>query len=226
MADTLYAWNPFSGWVISSVTSESYQLLDGSTWTPSASYTQVDSQNIRTITLSDATQTKVSGGRTYTATFDSWTISYSGTYLDWSSRVSELNESVSVNHATEYKTTPSPYTAGTLRLKANWTITSEPTPTNYTVTTAASPVAGGTTTGDGQYAYGSTCILSATPANGYEFVRWVLSTGATPTSRDYSFPVTQDTTATAYFRQYTNMLLHGSSNTLLHGSSGTLLHDA
>ena len=96
----------------------------------------------------------------------------------------------------------------------------------YIVTTAANPVAGGTTTGDGQYASGSTCTVTAQPAQGYEFVRWELSTGDPSRSRNYSFTVTQDTTATAYFRQYTNLLLHGSSNTLLHGSSGTLLHDA
>ena len=98
-------------------------------------------------------------------------------------------------------------------------------PTTYTVTTASSPAAGGTTTGGGQYASGSTCTVTATPAQGYEFVRWVLSTGATSTSRSYSFQVTQDTTATAYFRQLTYMPLHGSSGTILHGSSGSILYD-
>lgn len=98
-------------------------------------------------------------------------------------------------------------------------------PTTYTVTTASSPAAGGTTTGGGQYASGSTCTVTATPAQGYEFVRWVLSTGDTSTSRSYSFQVTQDTTATAYFRQLTYMPLHGSSGTILHGSSGSILYD-
>lgn len=99
-------------------------------------------------------------------------------------------------------------------------------PTTYTVTTDSSPAAGGTTTGGGQYASGSMCTVTATPAQGYEFVRWILSTGASSTSKSYSFRVTRNTTATAYFRQLTHMPLHGSSGTLLHGSSGTLLHDS
>lgn len=95
----------------------------------------------------------------------------------------------------------------------------------YTVTTEASPVAGGTTTGDGQYSSGSTCTVTATPANGYEFVRWELSTGPTSDDASLSFTVTQNTTATAYFRQYTGLPLYGSSGTILHGSSGTVLYD-
>ena len=67
--------------------------------------------------------------------------------------------------------------------------------------------------------------MTATPANGYAFVRWVLSTGGTSTSSSYSFIVTQDTTAMAYFRQYTYMPLYGSSGTILHGSSGSILYD-
>lgn len=97
--------------------------------------------------------------------------------------------------------------------------------TNYPVTTVSSPIAGGTTTGDGQYASGSTCTVTATPANGYAFVRWVLSTGDQSTSMSYSFEVTQNITATAYFRQYTYMPLHGASGTILHGSSGSILYD-
>lgn len=95
----------------------------------------------------------------------------------------------------------------------------------YVVVTASNPSAGGTTTGGGTYASGATCTVIATLANGYAFVRWVLSTGDTSTSRSYSFQVTQDTTATAYFRQYTHMPLHGSSGTILHGSSGSILYD-
>ena len=42
----------------------------------------------------------------------------------------------------------------------------------YTVTISALPAAGGTFTGNGIYAYGSTAILTATPARGYLFTGW------------------------------------------------------
>lgn len=42
----------------------------------------------------------------------------------------------------------------------------------YAVTISALPAAGGTFTGNGIYAYGSTAILTATPARGYLFTGW------------------------------------------------------
>lgn len=225
MADTLYPWARFSSWV-ATISSATYQLQDGTTWTPSSTYNQTDISDVRTFTLSSPTQTKTSGGRIYTATFSHWSFSYTGTYPDWGSYVTTSGSSVSINHATEYKTTPSTYSSGVVRCVANWTITSEQEPQYYTVTTEASPIAGGTTTGDGQYASGSTCTVTATPANGYEFVRWELSTGLTSKNASFPFTVTQNTTATAYFRQYTGLPLYGSSGTILYGSSGTILCDA
>jgi uncharacterized repeat protein (TIGR02543 family) len=49
-----------------------------------------------------------------------------------------------------------------------------PTPTTdkYALTTAVSPVNIGTTTGDGKYKEGDEVSISATPADGYEFVNW------------------------------------------------------
>ena len=225
MADTLYPWARFGSWV-ATVSSASYQLQHGTTWTPSSTYTQTDVSDVRTFTLSSPTQTKVSGGRIYTATFSHWTFSYSGTYPDWESYISTSGPSVSINHSTEYRTIQSPYSSGVARCVANWTITSEPEPQLLSVSTASDPLAGGTTTGDGQYASGATCTVVATPANGYEFVRWVLSTGDTSKNASYSFTVTQDTTATAYFRQYTGLPLYGSSGTILCNASGSILCDS
>lgn len=96
----------------------------------------------------------------------------------------------------------------------------------FTVATESSPVMGGTTTGGGQYTSGSFCTVSATPANGYEFIRWVLTTGATSKNTSFRFQVTQNITATAYFRQYTGLPLYGSSGTILCNSSGKILCDA
>lgn len=199
----------------------------GTSYAPSTS--KETSYDVTTFTAGNDT-TRTINGVTYDITFVRWEYTTSTNYPNYQNRLTDSGRTFIVDNTkltdAERAAVPEGTTNGTITVRAVWAATPRTQPDNYTVTTAANPGAGGTTTGDGQYAYGSTCILSATPANGYEFVRWVLSTGATPTSRDYSFTVTQDTTATAYFRQYTNLLLHGSSNTLLHGSSGTLLHDS
>ena len=67
----------------------------------------------------------------------------------------------------------------------------------YTVTTRHT--AGGTTSGDGSYEYGTSATIIATPENGYTFVRWM--EGEEEVSRDasYSFTVTENRTLKAEF---------------------------
>jgi uncharacterized repeat protein (TIGR02543 family) len=104
----------------------------------------------------------------------------------------------------------------------------------YTVTVlvaTSSPALGGTVSGGGSFASGSSCTVTATPNQGYSFEKWTATDSAQDTalslSASYTFTVTGNVTLYAHFnRATTNLLLHGSSNTLLHGSSGTLLHDA
>ena len=48
----------------------------------------------------------------------------------------------------------------------------EPAVTYYTVNTAANPAEGGTVTGGGTFAGGTEVTLTATPNEGYEFVKW------------------------------------------------------
>ena len=58
----------------------------------------------------------------------------------------------------------------------------------YTVTTSASPVAGGSTTGDGDYPEGLTITVTATANPGYAFVNW--TENGVPVSTWASYPVT------------------------------------
>lgn len=97
-------------------------------------------------------------------------------------------------------------------------------PIKHNVTTAASPSGGGTTTGDGEYDDGATCTLTATPADGWQFDRWVLSTGVTSTNATHSFQVTRDVTATAHFKAGNGALLHGAAGMPLFGASGRLIY--
>lgn len=47
-----------------------------------------------------------------------------------------------------------------------------PSTTNYTVSLSASPSNGGTVSGGGQVEKGKTATIKATPASGYQFVKW------------------------------------------------------
>jgi uncharacterized repeat protein (TIGR02543 family) len=47
-----------------------------------------------------------------------------------------------------------------------------PTPEKYTLITTVLPADSGTATGDGEYEQGDEVSISATPADGYEFVKW------------------------------------------------------
>ncbi len=65
----------------------------------------------------------------------------------------------------------------------------------YTIVVVANPTNGGTVTGSGNYAYGSTATLTATPASGYEFQGWSDGSTANP----HQVTVTENATYTATF---------------------------
>ena len=59
---------------------------------------------------------------------------------------------------------------------------------------------GGTISGTGAIAIGSTCTLVATPGTGYEFVRWTENGSEVSTNATYSFTVSVARTLVAHFR--------------------------
>jgi len=70
----------------------------------------------------------------------------------------------------------------------------------YAVTVIASPTAGGTVSGGGAMASGSSCTVAATPNSGYAFVNWKNASGTVvSTSPSYTFTVTANQTLTATF---------------------------
>ena len=72
-------------------------------------------------------------------------------------------------------------------------------PNSYTISVSANPSSGGTVSGGGTYNYGSTCTLIATPATGYNFVRWTKNGSQVSTSASYSFTVTENASYVAVF---------------------------
>ena len=71
---------------------------------------------------------------------------------------------------------------------------------NYTITVSANPTNGGTVSGGGTYAPGSTCTIYATPNTGYTFVKWTKNGTTVSTLANYSFTVTGNATYVAHFQ--------------------------
>ena len=70
----------------------------------------------------------------------------------------------------------------------------------HEVTTEAYPADGGTTSGDGFYAHGSYCTVSATANEGYTFIKWTKNGQVVSTDADYRFMVNSDTHLVAHFQ--------------------------
>ena len=72
-------------------------------------------------------------------------------------------------------------------------------PNTYIVSAMVQPLGSGTISGGGGYAAGSTCTLSATPAEGYFFLNWTQNGNVVSTNATYSFTVTGNANYVANF---------------------------
>ena len=68
------------------------------------------------------------------------------------------------------------------------------------ITTTSLPSNGGTTSGDGAYAPGSSATVSATPNPGYKFSKWLEGDVIVSTARDFTFTVAGDRALVAKFK--------------------------
>ena len=73
----------------------------------------------------------------------------------------------------------------------------------YTITATANPAAGGTVNVAGPLTYGTTCTLTATPAEHYSFVNWTLGGEVVSTTAEYAFTVTGNAAYVANFEPAT-----------------------
>ena len=71
---------------------------------------------------------------------------------------------------------------------------------SFTINASANPNNSGIITGSGTYNYGSTCTLTATPATGYDFIKWTKNGTQVSTSTSYSFTVTEAASYIAHFQ--------------------------
>ena len=69
----------------------------------------------------------------------------------------------------------------------------------FTINVSANPVEGATITGGGTYNYGSTCNVTATANEGYDFINWTEGGNVVSTETSYSFTVNANRTLVANF---------------------------
>ena len=97
---------------------------------------------------------------------------------------------------------------------------------NHTITATAGE--GGTVTGlenDGVYAEGTEATLTATPAEGYEFVNWTEGEEVVSTDAEYTFEVLADRALVANFEKLTYTVTATATNGTVTGA-GTYEHGA
>ena len=103
-------------------------------------------------------------------------------------------------------------------------------PTKHTVTITVNPEGAGTVTGAGEYEEGKEATLTATAAEGYEFVNWTVGEEVVSTENPYSFVVTADVALVANFEEaapnymvvedeITNLVFDSESMALIGGPS-------
>ena len=88
---------------------------------------------------------------------------------------------------------------GNRTLVANFSINT------YAIAATADPIEGGTVSGAGNYEFGVSCTLSATPNESYLFVNWTKDGVEVSTDSRYTFIVTADETYVAHFQFIDNV---------------------
>ena len=81
----------------------------------------------------------------------------------------------------------------------------------FTVTVAANNADYGTVSGGGQYNYGESCTVTATPADGYMFSNWINNGNVVSTSASYTFNVIDNVDLVANFAE--GVMIGSGTNT-------------
>ena len=93
-------------------------------------------------------------------------------------------------------------------------------PQNYNISVSANPTDGGSVTGGGTYQQGQSCTVSATPATGYNFVKWTENGNQVSTNANYTFTVTGNRTLVAQFQGQSYYIATSSNPTIGGTTSG------
>ena len=90
--------------------------------------------------------------------------------------------------------------------------------TNYNVTTSSNPVAGGTTTGSGTYASGTSVTVTASANSGYTFSNWTENGNVVSSNASYTFTISANRNLVANFNTLTSILNRPNDPVVLTGA--------
>ena len=121
------------------------------------------------------------------------------------------------NDNTNYNpSSPSSYSGTRLSTKNQIVLTKEPISTEPVyITVSANPAQAATVTGGGEYQFGQTCTVTATPNTGYTFSGWTENGNVVSTDLSYSFTAMADRTLVANFIQAIEIGENSSTNNYL-----------
>ena len=211
--------NPTNGGTVSG--DGAYQLGQPCTVTatPNAGYTFVNWMENGNVVSTNAVYTfNVTGNHYLTANFQAqpqnYTISVSanpnnggtvsggGTYQQGQSCTvhATANTGYTFTNWTENGNVVSTNANYTFTVNGNRTLVANFQMQSYTITVTANPADGGTVSGGGNFNYGQSCTLTATPATGYNFVRWTKNGQQVSTNATYTFSVTESAAFVAQFQ--------------------------
>ena len=152
-------------------------------------------QNTYTVTVSanPANGGTVTGGGTFTygqSCTVTATVASGYTFINWTENGSFVSSSATYTFTV----------TANRNLVAHFTANPQPT---YTIAVLAKPSNGGTVTGGGTYQQGQSCTVTATPATGYVFEKWMENEVQVSTDASYTFTVAGDRSLVAYFTAIT-----------------------
>ena len=130
------------------------------------------------------------------------TVTGGGTYQQGQSCTVHATANTGYNFTnwTENGTVVSTQAQYSFTVTGNRTLVANFTTQTYTITATANPADGGTVAGGGTFNYGQSCTLTATPATGYNFVRWTKNGQQVSTNANYTFNVTESAAFVAQFQ--------------------------
>jgi hypothetical protein len=124
-----------------------------------------------------------------------------GTFAGGTSRTvtATANSGYTFSNWTENSSVVSSSASYTFTLTSNRNLVANFAPVTYTVTTSSSPSNGGTTSGDGTFAAGSSQTVTATANSGFTFNNWTENATVVSTSASYTFTLNGNRTLVANF---------------------------
>jgi hypothetical protein len=143
-----------------------------------------------TVSASPAVGGTVDGGDTYTHGTEvtvTATPAEGYKFVNWTENGNVVSEAASYTFTAE----------GNRNLVANFTVI---TIIRYEITVTVSPEGGGTLTGGGTYEHGTEVTVTATPAEGYEFVKWTENETVVSGAASYTFTAESNRNLVANFQ--------------------------